>query len=70
MGTIIIRTISYGGTGTFDFPPAANRKPVKLTLNIVAPTTAEGVTYRCQIGIVSGEDDTVADTLVVEITTY
>ena len=37
------------GTAEFTFPPSSEGKKVHLTLNIVAPTTAEGVTYECPI---------------------
>jgi hypothetical protein len=41
-----------------------------FTLNIIAPTTAEGVSYRCKITVHSQHDPTLTDTLVTEMTTY
>jgi hypothetical protein len=58
------------GTAAFTFPPSSERKKVYLTLNIVAPTAAEGVTYRCPITIRSDADPTIADTVVGAMTTY
>jgi hypothetical protein len=58
------------GTATFDFPPASQGKTVGLTLAFIAPTTAEGVSYRCPVTIRSQSDPTVSDTLVVKMTTY
>jgi len=42
----------------------------RLTLAFIAPTTAEGVTYRCPIKISSQTDPTVSDTIVAIMTTY
>ena len=44
------------GTATFTLPPASQGKRVHLTLAFIAPTTAEGVTYRCPIKISSQTD--------------
>jgi hypothetical protein len=58
------------GTATFTLPPASQGKRVHLTLAFVAPTTAEGVTYRCPIKISSQSDPAVSDTIVAIMTTY
>jgi hypothetical protein len=58
------------GTATFTLPPASEGKRVHLTLAFIAPTTAEGVTYRCPIKISSQTDPTVSDTIVAIMTTY
>jgi hypothetical protein len=58
------------GTATFTFPPASEGKTVPLTLAIIAPTTAEGVTYRCPIMIRSQTDPSVSDTVLAIMTTY
>jgi hypothetical protein len=51
-------------------PPASEGKRVPLTLAMIAPTTAEGVTYRCPITIRSQTDPSVSDTVVAIMTTY
>ena len=56
------------GTATFDLPGPSARK--FLTLNIVAPTTAEGVTWRCPVTIASQDDPSLTDTVVAIMTTY
>jgi hypothetical protein len=58
------------GTATFDLPPASEGKRIPLTLAFIAPTTAEGVTYRCPITIRSQTDPSVSDTVVAIMTTY
>lgn len=58
------------GTATFEFPPASEGKRVPLTLAFIAPTTAEGVTYRCPITIRSQSDPTISDTIVAVMTTF
>jgi hypothetical protein len=58
------------GTATFTLPPASEGKRVHLTLAFIAPTTAEGVTYRCPIRISSQSDPDVSDTIVAIMTTY
>ena len=57
------------GTAKFDFPGGGD-KVVYLTLNIIAPTTAEGVTYRCPITIHSENQPIKKDTLRTTMTTY
>jgi hypothetical protein len=67
------RDITQGfknGTATFTLPPASEGKRVPLTLAMIAPTTAEGVTYRCPITIRSQTDPSVSDTVVAIMTTY
>jgi hypothetical protein len=58
------------GTATFTLPPASQGKRVHLTLAFIAPTTAEGVTYRCSVNISSQTDPTESDTIVAIMTTY
>jgi hypothetical protein len=58
------------GTATFPLPAATEHRRVALTLNIVAPTTAEGVSYNCPVIIRSQTDPTLADTVVARMTTY
>jgi hypothetical protein len=58
------------GTATFDFPPSSAGKKTVFTLNIIAPTTAEGITYRCPVTITSSGDPSAKDTLIAKMTTY
>jgi hypothetical protein len=58
------------GTATFSFPPSSTKKVRIFTLNILAPTTAEGVSYRCEIKVRSQGDPTILDTVVAKMTTY
>jgi hypothetical protein len=58
------------GTAAFSFPPSTTKKIRVFTLNILAPTTAEGVSYRCEIKVHSQGDPTVVDTVVAKMTTY
>ncbi|MEX0834167.1 MAG: hypothetical protein WD276_09920 [Actinomycetota bacterium] len=58
------------GTATFDFGPSSDGEKVELTLNIIAPTTREGVSYRCVMTITSEADPSKVDTLVAKMTTY
>jgi hypothetical protein len=58
------------GTATFSFPPSSQKKVRVFTLNILAPTTAEGVSYRCEITVHSQGDPTAKDTVVAKMKTY
>jgi len=59
------------GTAQFTFPSSSERnKRVYLTLNVIAPTTAEGVTYRCPVTITSTHNPNRSDTVVARMTTY
>jgi hypothetical protein len=58
------------GTATFPFPPAGEGGKVILTVNIIAPTTAEGVSYDCPITLRSEADPDRSDTVVATMTTY
>jgi len=69
-GPAIYTTEFKNGTLTFRFPASKPNKQVKLTVNIVAPTTAEGVTYRCPITISSEHQPSAADTIAGRMTTY
>ena len=66
-GTVKITDKFRAGNATFELDPG---KRVELTLNIVAPTTAEGVTYRCPITVHSEGDPNATDTLMAKMTTY
>lgn len=55
--------------GTLKFDLDANETSV-ITLNIVAPTTKEGVTYRCPVTVSSTNDSSLKDTVAAIITTY
>lgn len=69
-GTELINEEFKNGTATWDFGPAADGDKVEITLNIIAPTTAEGVTYLCPMTITSQNDPTMQDTVVAKMTTY
>jgi hypothetical protein len=58
------------GTAEFSFPPTTEKKRRVFTLNILAPTTAEGVSYRCRIKVRSEGDSTARDTVIARMTTY
>ncbi|MEO8477905.1 MAG: hypothetical protein ABI572_12775 [Actinomycetota bacterium] len=58
------------GTAEFTFPPWSDGKKVHLTLNIVAPTTAEGVTYECPITVSARSHPATSDTLLATMTTF
>jgi hypothetical protein len=55
------------GTLKFDLAPKAASV---ITLNILAPTTKEGVTYRCPVTVSSKADPSLKDTVAAVITTY
>ncbi|HEY6567298.1 MAG TPA: hypothetical protein VI341_07245 [Actinomycetota bacterium] len=58
------------GTAEFSFDPDAGPQLRWLTVNIVAPTTAEGVTYKCPITISSQGQPSAKDTVLAVMTTY
>jgi hypothetical protein len=58
------------GTLSFDFGPASKDQQRIFTLNMIAPTTAEGVSYRCVIDVHSQNDPERIDTVVTRMTTY
>jgi hypothetical protein len=58
------------GTLSFDLPQGSQEEHDFFTLNIIAPTTAEGVTYRCRMTISSEGDPSLTDTVVAVMTTY
>ena len=58
------------GTAEFSFDPDAGPQLRWFTVNIVAPTTAEGVTYKCPITISSQGQPSVKDTVLAVMTTY
>jgi hypothetical protein len=58
------------GTLAFDLPAASEGKTKVFTLNIIAPTHAEGVTGRCEITVRSGGRWAARDTVVARMTTY
>ncbi len=55
------------GTAAFALAPGARSV---FTLNMLAPTTAEGVSYSCEMTISSQADPSKTDTLVATMTTY
>lgn len=69
-GVTLITEQFKNGTAKFDVGPDADNDRIKLTLNIVAPTTAEGVTYHCPITVRSQGDPDAVDTLDTVMTTY
>ena len=58
------------GTAQFMFPAASERKRKVFTLNIIAPTHAEGVSYRCEITLRSQGRWAARDTVVAKMTTH
>jgi hypothetical protein len=69
-GSIKITEEFKKGTATFDLGPSADGDKIEITLNIIAPTTAEGVSYKCPVTIRSQGDPTVQDTMMTKMTTY
>jgi hypothetical protein len=69
-GTTDVARRFKNGTLSFDFPPASERKHRVFTLSMIAPTTAEGVSYTCRITIHSQHAPTLKDTVVAKMTTY
>lgn len=66
-GSIKITSEFKAGNAEFDLNPG---QVAKITLNIIAPTTAEGVTYICPVTIHSQGDPGLEDTLKTKMTTY
>jgi hypothetical protein len=58
------------GTLEFSFPPGSEGATKVFTLNIIAPTTAEGVTHRCVVRLRSANRWAALDTVVAKMTTY
>jgi hypothetical protein len=58
------------GTLEFSFPPGSQGRKKVFTLNIIAPTTAEGVTHRCLVTMRSAGRWAALDTVVAKMTTY
>lgn len=58
------------GTLAFSFPGASEARTKVFTLNIIAPTQAEGVTYRCEVTVRSQGRWAARDTVVAKMTTY
>lgn len=69
-GTELINDEFKNGTATWDLGPASAGDKIEITLNIIAPTTAEGVTYLCPMTITSQNDPEMQDTVVAKMTTY
>jgi hypothetical protein len=57
------------GTLQFPLPPASQNEKVALTLNIIASTKKQGVSYRCPITIHSATDPSIKDTIAATMTT-
>jgi hypothetical protein len=55
------------GTAAFKLEPKQHKV---MTVSIVAPTTAEGVTYQCRMTLTSANDRSVVDTVIAQMTTY
>lgn len=58
------------GTLAFSLPAASEHVRKVFTLNIIAPTQAEGVSYRCEIVVRSEGRWGARDTVVATMTTY
>ena len=58
------------GTLEFSFPPGSEGMKKVFTLNILAPTMAEGVTHRCVVTMRSDGRWAALDTVVAKMTTY
>ena len=69
-GTTQITEAFKDGTASWTFPPTSEPKRSVFTLNIIAPTTAEGATYRCVMTVHSEGDPEAIDTVVATMTTY
>jgi hypothetical protein len=69
-GTTNVTDAFKDGTLAFDLPPGSEEQHKVFTLNMIAPTPAEGVTYRCEMTISSQGDPARTDTVVATITTY
>ena len=69
-GTTPITRAFKDGTASWTFPPTSEPKLSVFTLNIIAPTTAEGATYRCVMTVHSEGDPDAIDTVVATMTTY
>jgi hypothetical protein len=57
------------GTAWFDFPPSTTTHSVVLTLDMLAATSVEGVSYTCRVTVSSQADPTVTDTVKATMTT-
>jgi hypothetical protein len=55
--------------GTLKFALGPGESSV-ITLNIIAPTTKEGITYRCPVTVSSTSDPSLKDTVAAQMTTY
>jgi hypothetical protein len=69
-GTTDVTNKFKNGTLAFDLPAGSEEQHKVFTLNMIAPTTAEGVSYRCEMTISSQGDPSLTDTVAAEITTY
>jgi hypothetical protein len=58
------------GTLSFDLPAGSEERHRFFTLTMLAPTTAEGVTYHCRMTMTSEGDSSLTDTVVAVMTTY
>ena len=58
------------GTLEFSFPPGTEGMRKVFTLNIIAPTMAEGVTHRCVVTFRSAGQWSARDTVVAKMTTF
>ena len=58
------------GTLEFSFPPGTEGMRKVFTLNIIAPTMAEGVTHRCVVTLRSAGQWSARDTVIAKMTTF
>jgi hypothetical protein len=58
------------GTLAFDFPPAAEAKKKVFTVNIIASTHREGISYTCTISVRSAGSAEARDVVAARLTTY
>jgi hypothetical protein len=57
------------GTLSFDLAAASPTSKAVITLNMIATTTKQGVSYRCPITVHSAADPTLKDTIAATMTT-
>jgi hypothetical protein len=57
------------GTLSFDLPAASASSSAVITLNIIATTKKQGVSYRCPVTVHSTADPSLTDTIAATMTT-
>jgi hypothetical protein len=68
-GSVQITDDFKHGTASFDLTPASHGDEIKITLNIIAKTRTQGVSYTCPVTITSQNDTSVTDTVVAKMVT-